>query len=619
MKKQTLLLLFILSSTFAFGQSYKLNPTAELISGGGNPNGLFDGNTQSGWFPGWNNSDYPVKCLIDLGKETYITQIKFYDWVGKPKVEFKSFINQKLNLIAQSDCSLYGQWQGIDVKSNVKCRYVEFSILSIEGDQPVTEIEIYGSDNPQEPDKRIDLTKLSGDAKKIGINGFHWIPQDKVQFPLMRMYQVLEWTWTQQGMMFEPSFSADANYDTYLTNAKSLGYDVVFVPNKCPKWLNSTGDSRLQRSWTNPEEPMSYVEVSRYYFQLAARYGSTKHEDSELFINKNPRWFGDKVNVPKSGLNLLKYIEVENEPDRPWNIDSDKYTPEQYAALLSAAYDGHEGRLGLGCGIKTADPNMLVVMGGLSSINSAYIDRMNEWFKANRSDGKFPCDILNVHHYCNRSNSFPAPNINLWKGAGVAPERDKLDLRLKDFALYCSQNVNKPIWFSEFGYDTNKPSTDLSQYPELYGNHSSEELQSMWLVRSVLIALGSGMDATFVYNGIDENSASAGFLFGSSGLMSGEYASDGKTAFKPKQSYTELIKLMVELDGYKYYKTMTKNGVIVLEFRKKGFTFARKYFYWSPTWNDTSVKFNLNFKNLTATETVKVEKSNRIFKLFNFK
>lgn len=42
-------------------------------------------------------------------------------------------------------------------------------------------------------------------------------------------------------------------------------------------------------------------------------------------------------------------------------------SPAEMAAMLSAAYDGHEGRLGPGVGIRTADPTMKVVMGGMAS------------------------------------------------------------------------------------------------------------------------------------------------------------------------------------------------------------------------------------------------------------
>lgn len=58
------------------------------------------------------------------------------------------------------------------------------------------------------------------------------------------------------------------------------------------------------------------------------------------------------------------------------------HSPVEYAAALSAFYDGHKGAMGPGYGVKTADPTMKVAMGGLVSIKLDYLTT---------SELRFPC------------------------------------------------------------------------------------------------------------------------------------------------------------------------------------------------------------------------------------
>jgi hypothetical protein len=81
-------------------------------------------------------------------------------------------------------------------------------------------------------------------------------------------------------------------------------------------------------------------------------------------------------------------------------------TPMEQAALLSAAFDGHEGTVGAGAGVgvRNADPDMLVSMGGLSGAGQVALDivtTMRLWFQKHRKDGRFAANALNFHFYCN--------------------------------------------------------------------------------------------------------------------------------------------------------------------------------------------------------------------------
>lgn len=598
-----ILLLILLAFSIQLNAQTKL-PTPKCTVLSGKVEGvesLFDGNTETGWFPGWDASKYPVKVQFDFGEPTTITKVRLFDGVGKPTLTLTS---DNITILTV-DLGLYMAWQEREVSTKV--RYLTLSISDIQGDVPLKEIEFFGGKDvvvPPTPTPVV-LKKLTGDAKKFGMNGYHWIPNDLLIFPNLRIYQMSQWTWTRDGLMVEPTFQANANYDKYFAKLKELGVTAIPCINTIPDWMSADGSRRMCWTTNSGNTPLEYLEFAKYVWQYTARYGSKVYPSNLLEVNQKPRWNGDIINEKKSGLNLLTYFEFENEPDRPWNDDLHKYTPEQMAALMSALWDGHEGSMGQYVGVKNADPSVKLVLPGLAEINIQYLWRMKKWFEINRKDKRFCADVINVHHYSNSKDpKWPASSIDL-TGEGVSPEEDNLDLRLKDLVQFVSQNFPKgtEVWYSEFGYDTQAPTVKwLSMYPKLYGNHNSEELQSWWLQRIFLIGLSCGVDKLFLYNGIDDNSAKTGSLFLSSGILYGEVPSVG-TSYGRKPSYNALQSLVKNLDGYTFKADRSVAGVTILEFRKG---LMNRYFYWSPTSNDTLVKFRIGKQPLIATEVPQV-------------
>ena len=106
-----------------------------------------------------------------------------------------------------------------------------------------------------------------------------------------------------------------------------------------------------------------------------------------------------------TGTGALQWIEVFNEVNNlNWGVSRNTFfSPYEYAAMLSAAYDGHAGALGPGYGARTADPNIKVAMSGLQSqtlpagIMLDYIKAMHYWAQGHRPNGDFPAQALNVH------------------------------------------------------------------------------------------------------------------------------------------------------------------------------------------------------------------------------
>jgi hypothetical protein len=220
---------------------------------------------------------------------------------------------------------------------------------------------------------------------------------------------------------------------------------------------------------------------------------------------------------------------------------------------------------------------------------------MDTWMKLYRPSKTWPKNVIfQFHHYCNIANPFPGPDINLFNGFGVEPERDRLSFRLKDMVQFIRQNIgNNEIWFGEFGYDTTPCSTALCQFPDPSVPYSPTTLQSEWNIRTHLLSIEAGIDKTFVYNLSDEPSANMGYVFGSSGQLESE-----QNEFRKKEAWKGLNWLVNQLDGCTFVQRHdVRAGYTLLEFRS-GFLKSR-FFYWKNTHDLPSTTFKLDKKVYT--------------------
>lgn len=375
---------------------------------------------------------------------------------------------------------------------------------------------------------------------KIGACSFPWFPQSRfadVGMKWQRVYCSSGWIWQPGGLAVQPMHRAETEenhgIDDMLAKAKSFGINTLLCSHQTPEWFINTGrgdganDHAPCKAGANRADPASYKDYAAFLFQVAARYGRVKHQDSVLQVDTTPRWSGDVLNVKKSGLDLLTHMECWNEPDKFWKIgtpESEAYfTAEETAAMMSACYDGHEGKLGAGVGIKNADPSMVVVMPGITDFNTDYMGRMSTWFNVNRADKKWPCDIYSVHHYSNTGNE-PGKYPANWKDSGAClPKHDK-NFHSVAFVKGYADDEKKPLWVSEFGADRNAPSMMHSKGV----GKTDAAFQAEIIIESIKAYKAAGVDAVFVFNACDENSGSDGGQFESSGIFTSQ--SDG---YKP--------------------------------------------------------------------------------------
>jgi len=373
----------------------------------------------------------------------------------------------------------------------------------------------------------------------LGINAFEWdfSDDDNTMIPAGRMSVMrsfggfrhyMDWDKleTEEGKYtFNPVHSGGWNYDMIYKWCNEEGIDVLADLKTCPSWLLKTypEDQRNAENVPAPygldrNKPATYIKQAKVAFQFAGRYGRNTAVPKELMsVNPNQRWTNDPVNQIRIGLGYVKYIECDNERDKTWRGPQAHQNAEEYAANMSAFYDGHKGTLGKNVGIKTADSTMQVVMGGLADPDINYVIKMIEWCKKNRgykADGSVNLcfDVINYHAYNNDYNGGADATI------GKAPELSMAG-RIADEFVTMSKKYARgmEVWITESGYDLNSKSP---QRAVATGNRTALITQADWVLRSSFLYARHGVKRSFYYmlDDLDLNStgpyASSGFAEG---------------------------------------------------------------------------------------------------------
>jgi hypothetical protein len=368
----------------------------------------------------------------------------------------------------------------------------------------------------------------------VGVNAFIDDPLDKLTaFGTVREYH--NWGWNEGN--FDPkypgypgnqlSFSMFGGYwdwDGFYAGMLAKGTEPFPAVQGSVPFVNKSAVPPVAAG-ADAKSAASYAAHADFMFQMAARYGAVKVEDSKLKLAPDQK--------RTSGLGLLHYYEDFNEPDAWWvkPDGSPVITPEEYAAMASADRDGDQGRMGKTFGIRNADPNAKLVMAGLSGKYATdwatsitdYLDGVRTWSDAHRG-GELPIDVINVHRYAFGPGK-PA--------AALSPEDDKLGERLSKIAAWRDAHAPKAeLWLTEFGYDTAQASN--LRAPPL-GSNSPEIVQGQWILRSYLAIAEAGFDRGVLYVLRDDCTVKAagdcGTQFETSGVTSEKGTWNPKPAF----------------------------------------------------------------------------------------
>ncbi|MBO7745151.1 S-layer homology domain-containing protein [Paenibacillus sp. MWE-103] len=423
------------------------------------------------------------------------------------------------------------------------------------GEEPPAEEEWHLS--PQEGVTPFDSSKLTF-GHFVGTNSFFDVTQSANQaIGFVREYHT--WNWTEYSANGQPAGGQLNNsattpdpvaqynntwgaFDSYYQSLKDMGVGVAIT---FQGGVADSGRDNPRPNWQGDQDPKkasSYLAHGRSFFQHAARYGSNKDLDPDL-VKVAPGT--DK----KIGMDLVEYYENWNEEDL-----AGYFTGAQFAAMTSADYDGHMGTMGPDVGIKQADPNAKLVLGGLAGIfyngesagqgqsTRQFFEDMMKWFDQNRTedqwkaahngslDGyvRYPFDVINGHYYAGEGVQHPNAENHL---TGMSPEEDHIYDRMTDFVKLRDEYLaDKEIWLSEFGWDvaqgTQSSATieyeknGVTYNPGINTGLDAEEVQARWIVREYLMLAAAGIDRAEQYMMPDAGAAgSRDTRFNTSGLL----------------------------------------------------------------------------------------------------
>jgi hypothetical protein len=375
------------------------------------------------------------------------------------------------------------------------------------------------------------------------------------------------------GTLNKKPICATINYT--LPAISGFGYD----PSNLDR---SYAFSEMKPVWpqgSSPIIPAHYQWFADYVTQFSNHFvgpGITAIHDKALDT--------DPIN-PLNPIVPIGYVELWNETDKnaSWypksglsNMDPRiGFTPQEYAAITSATFDGHQGAI---TGTKPGSAgtytlgvnqftNQKFVMAGLSDIAddfSTYLTNFVTHYNTMRgTTNQFPFKVINFHHYCD----------NNWRGLGtigVSPESDnftepmptnslnkRFKQRLKEVKTQfigpgtICPTADCEIWMSEFGWDTNLGS---DQRAPAIGGNDQEEVQGQWLVRGYMEIAAAGWDRAMQFCIRDEDSRPSSTRFQASGILRDRYHNHA-----PKKSYYYISTMKEALNNMKFQQEFSSN------------------------------------------------------------
>jgi len=541
---------------------------------------------------GWINAKlyYPLSIAIDLGVTHDLTDICYFDVEDQGALSVDYRDDQAWKPMFSGPLSQYRRWVSREIA--VTTRYLRLTFES--PSSLIAEFMLYGAargERAAAPSPVPHLRPLMDTF--IGVNGFIDDPVERIA-ACGHLREYHQWQWDEGNqdssypgypdhqLAWSPSWVSGPgwgwDFDRFYEQLKAAGVEVSPCFQGCAPYLVEFDGSRTDEKPVikggDPMQPQSYIAHASFLFQFVARYGSTRVDESLLKLKA-----GQPV---RSGLGLVRHVENWNEPDKWWKGRAAMFSPFELAAMCSADYDGHRQSIGRTVGIKNADPDMKLVMGGLAKPEIEYIKAMKLWADFHRG-GDFPADVINLHHYSNDAGGQGGRPT-----AGISPEADGLRERFQHVVEWRDQFLpDKEVWVSEFGYDTNPKSP---QHAPAIGSADAEEVQGQWIVRSFLALAAAGVDRAQVYMLRDVDPESV-VQYDSSGLTS------GKGEHKPKRAWYYVAALRNILRGTRFEAEIPSGDarVRIYRFRSDEASPRRVYAVWCPTGNETQVsRFSLD-------------------------
>lgn len=268
---------------------------------------------------------------------------------------------------------------------------------------------------------------------------------------------------------------------------------------------------------------------------------------------KDPQEYGQafaKAFGPSSARPIVSSVEIGNEPA--------KYSAEQYREVFEK----------IAKGVRLGDSKLPIVTCAVMT------GKTDQWSKPMSAIAGLESlyDVLNIHSYPFKDKwptwrrSYPEdPSIRFLKDIG--------DL----LAWRDAHAPGKPVWLTEFGYDSasKKPAPD-GPWKQWVG--VSDEEQARYIVRSFLVLSSIGIDRAYLYFFNDEDQPQ---LHGASGITRN---------FKPKPSFFAMSFLYKTLGEYRFAERIPQgeDDVYCYRYEKGGATKSSIYVAWIANGGNSS-------------------------------
>ena len=480
-------------------------------------------------------------------------------------------------------------WKKLSVQDSTQFVMVRFATPQAD----LKEMILYGCPTaaipPRNPEKYVGERLPKKTIREfLGVNMYNSLPLEWLQpFHSVRMYTIannfdvdtvnpfpeIKYSISRYGYLYQQNSFRHFS-DDLMAEGKEIWYSVRGVP----LWMNKKGmwdnDRPVTKIGMDPEDPKSYQRHANMMWTLAAVFGKTKVDTSELRIN-------DMIRV--SGKGTMTKFENGNEEDATW-VGNKYCSPMEYYAQSSADYDGDMGRLGEKQGVHTADSNAELIMSGLVEFDTNRVRVLNFLCNELRPDKKFLWQGgIQYHHYSNAPRGKGLlqrrkPNVP------ITPEEDSLRLKLtkvREHAYRLQPKVECIL--GEYGYDKSQLSR---QGTPIVPGYSAAESQAIMLIRGINATAFSGFDRMMIYwikDDVDEKNPN---VYLTSGLIRDEQ--NGK--FTPYPSWYYISTFVHHLGNFVADSVVSEKGnVWVYSYRQESNNDSLTYLIYCPTRNGSKV------------------------------
>jgi hypothetical protein len=235
-----------------------------------------------------------------------------------------------------------------------------------------------------------------------------------------------------------------------------------------------TNDSKDMPIGADSTDIRSWQAVYNSYYGIVAKLGHNDKASLEGYTFRNCE--------PGAGLGQIEEIEIGNEDDARWAGPLRFHNPLVKLLKLKKGYEG----------AKAADPNIKVISGALTGIDTSYLKAMYFVNLLRFGTRSVPFDVIAVNEY--------ATNAGGQHGAtsdGISPEQFLLYEKLKALIHFRNRYYpGMPVYLTEFGYDVH----DGSNYevPDIPGQ-TSEQTKACWIIRSMELTAAARVSKYFQY------------------------------------------------------------------------------------------------------------------------